>query len=134
MTWFDPKVGLDISVAAGVTFNGENDATQYKTGNEFHVEWAAEQHLSKQVSIGFVGYYYEQITGDSGEGAVLGPFEGRVLALGGTAAFTFELDKTPVAVRLKAFKELDVENRLEGTSGFVTLSVPLHVASGTPSP
>lgn len=134
-TWLDPGIGLDISVAAGVTFNGENDATHYKTGNELHVEWAAEQHLSKQLSLGFVGYYYDQFTGDSGPGAVLGPFEGRTLALGGTIAFNFEVEKTPWTLRLKGFKELDVENRLEGSSGFVTLSVPLHVASsGAASP
>lgn len=129
VTWLDPTIGLDLSVAAGVTFNGENDFTQYRTGNEFHVEWSAEQHLSKQVSIGFIGYYYHQLTGDSGAGAVLGPFKGRTLALGGTVAFNFEVDRTPWSLRLKAFKELDVENRLEGTSGFLTVSVPLHVAT-----
>lgn len=129
LTWLDPKIGLDLSVAAGVTFNGTNDVTQYHTGDEFHVEWSAEQHLSKQLSIGFVGYYYHQLTADSGSGAVLGPFKGRTLALGGTLAFNFEVDRTPWSLRLKAFKDLEVKNRLEGTAAFLTLSVPLHVAT-----
>jgi hypothetical protein len=33
-------------------------------------------------SLGFVGYHYEQITGDSGAGATLGDFKGRVTAVG----------------------------------------------------
>jgi len=31
-TWLDPTLGLDISGAVGVTFNDENDATDYETG------------------------------------------------------------------------------------------------------
>jgi len=38
--------------------------------------------------MGLIGYYYQQITGDSGLGAKLGPFKGRVVALGGTMAYT----------------------------------------------
>lgn len=40
LTWLDPATWLDLSVAAGFTFNGENPATDYRTGTEFHVEWA----------------------------------------------------------------------------------------------
>lgn len=127
-TWLDPKIGLDLSLAAGVTFNSTNDVTQYRTGNEFHLEWAAEQHLSKQFSIGLVGYYYRQFTGDSGAGAVLGPLKGETLALGATMAFNFAVGNAPWSLRLKAYKELEVQNRLEGASGFLTLSIPLHVA------
>jgi hypothetical protein len=135
-TWLDPAVGLDLSIAAGVTFNGTNDFTQYRTGHEFHLEWAAEKHVNKQFSIGMLGYYYEQLTGDSGAGAVLGPFKGRTVAIGGTMAYNFEVAHMPWSLRLKVFKELDVRNRLEGASGFVTLAIPLHVAqtSATPGP
>jgi len=34
----------------------------------------------------------------------------------------------PWSVRLKVYSELDVENRLDGAAGFVTLAVPLYVA------
>ncbi|MEH2528441.1 MULTISPECIES: SphA family protein [unclassified Bradyrhizobium] len=127
-TWLDPKIGLDLSLAAGVTFNGTNDFTQYRTGNEFHLEWAAEQHFSKQFSMGLIGYYYQQITGDSGLGATLGPFKGNVVALGGTMGFNFDVGQLPWSVRLKVYKEVHVENRLEGAGGFLTLAVPLYVA------
>jgi len=128
VTWLDPKIGLDLSVAAGMTFNAMNDFTQYRSGNEFHVEWAAEQHFSKAFSAGLLGFYYQQVTGDSGPGATLGPFKGRTVALGGTMAFNFEVAQMPWSLRLKAFRELDVENRLQGTAAYLTLSVPLYVA------
>jgi len=129
ITWLDPNIGLDLSAALGVTFNQENAATNYKTGNEFHFEWAAVQNLSKQFSIGVVGYYYKQITGDSGLGATLGAFKGEVTAVGGTIGYNFKIGNLPVATRLKIYREFDVTNRLEGTAGFVTLSMPLYVAT-----
>jgi hypothetical protein len=134
LTWLDPAVGLDLSIAAGMTFNGVNDFTQYRTGNEFHLELAAEQHLNKQFSIGILGYYYQQVSGDSGLGATLGPFKGRTVAIGGTMAYNFEVAQMPWSLRLKVFKELDVQNRLEGASGFVTLAIPLHIAQAPAKP
>jgi hypothetical protein len=69
MTWLDPTIGLDLSASVGMTFNAENPSTDYRTGNEFHFEWAAVQHFNEQFDAGLVGYYYQQVTGDSGVGA-----------------------------------------------------------------
>lgn len=71
-TWFNPQNGHEASVAAGFTFNGENDDINYETGTEFHVEAALMQHFSKAFAIGITGYHYKQVTGDSGAGATLG--------------------------------------------------------------
>lgn len=38
LTWLDPAIGWDLSAAAGFTFNQTNTATDYKTGDEFHLE------------------------------------------------------------------------------------------------
>jgi hypothetical protein len=132
-TWLDPAIGIDVSAAAGVTFNSENPATDYKTGNEFHLEGAVSKIFSQQFSAGIVGYYYNQLTGDSGSGAVLGPFEGEVAAIGGTAGFNFQVGRLPVSTRVKYYHEFDVTNRLEGNAGFITVSMPLWVQP-PPSP
>lgn len=126
-TRFDPKVGLDLSLAAGATFSQENAATQYRTGDEFHLEWAATQYLSKEFSIGAVGYFYRQFTPDSGAGATLGQFMGQVAAVGGTLGYNFKIGNYPIAARVKIYSEFAVRNRLEGTAGFFTLSLPLYV-------
>lgn len=127
ITWLDPKIGWDLSAAAGFTFNKTNTATDYKTGDEFHLEWAATKYLTKQFTIGMVGYFYQQLTPDSGTGARLGAFEGRVVALGGSIGYTFEIGKLPVSTRLKVYREFDVQNRMEGTAGFFTVAVPLAI-------
>ena len=127
-TYLDTSTGLELSPAAGFTFNGENHDTDYKSGTEFHLEGAAVQSLSKDVGIGINGYYYDQVTGDGGVGARLGAFEGRVAALGPVLNWNFEIGKIPVSTTWRYFHEFDVRNRLEGDSGFVSLTMPLSVA------
>jgi hypothetical protein len=124
-TWLDPAIGWDLSAAAGFTFNQTNTATDYTTGDEFHLEWAATKYITKQFTLGLVGYYYDQFTPDSGTGAKLGSFEGHVVALGGSIGYTFEAGKLPISTRLKVYREFDAVNHLEGTSGYFTVSVPL---------
>jgi hypothetical protein len=128
VTWLDMKSGVELSGAAGFTFNAENPDTDYKTGTEFHLEAAAVQNFSKSFGIGINGYFYDQVTGDSGAGARLGAFEGRVAALGPVVNWNFEIGKVPVSASFKYFHEFDVKNRLEGDSGFFTLTMPLSVS------
>ena len=126
-TWLDPESGIELSGAAGITFNGENDDTEYETGTEFHLEVAAAYHFSPTFSAGVNGYHYQQLTGDSGTGATLGDFKGRVTALGPMMSATLMLGPVPVAASLRYFHEFNVENRLEGDAGWLTISIPLWV-------
>jgi len=126
-TWLDPKIGLEVSSAAGFTFIGENPTTDYKTGTEFHYEFAVVQNFSKTFGLGVNGYFYDQVSGDSGRGARLGAFEGRVAAVGPVANLNFTIGKLPVSTSLKYFHEFEAENRLEGDSGFLTVTMPLSV-------
>ena len=128
VTWLDPKIGFEVSSASGFTFNWENPDTDYKTGTEFHVEWALLQHFSKRFALGLLGYHYQQVTGDSGAGARLGDFKGRVTALGPVLTYGFELGKIPVSTQWTWQHEFGVENRLEGDVGMLTISMPLSVA------
>ena len=118
MTYLDAKRGHEVSLTAGFTFNGENPATDYKTGTEFHVEWALMQHVSKTFAFGIAGYHYQQITGDSGAGARIGGFEGRATGLGPDITYTFMCGTTPISTELKYLREFGVENRLTGDGGF----------------
>jgi hypothetical protein len=82
VTWFRPERGLDVSVAPGIMINTQNNKTNYRTGTEFHLDIAVNQFLSESFAVGVNGYYYDQITGDSGSGAVLGDFKSQALSLG----------------------------------------------------
>lgn len=129
-TWLDPGSGFEVSAAAGFTFNGENSATNYKTGTEFHLEGAVMKHFSKDFAVGVAGYHYEQVTGDSGAGAVLGDFKGRVSAIGPNLTYNFQLGNVPVLTSVRWLHEFNATNRLQGDSVFATLTIPL---GGTPA-
>ena len=124
-TWLDPQRGHEVSVAVGFTFNGENPDTDYRTGTEFHAEFAAMQRVSKAFAVGLAGYHYQQVTGDSGAGAVLGAFKGRVTALGPNVSYDFQLGATPVSTQLRWLHEFNAKNRLEGNAVIFSASFPL---------
>ena len=126
-SWTDPKAGWDVSGKFGFSFNGRNDFTDYDTGNEFHVEASAEKTFSPVFSAGLQGYYYKQISGDTGSGARLGPNKGQVAGLGVTAATHLMMGRSPATFRIRAFKEFAVENRPEGASVWASLSLPLSM-------
>lgn len=125
VTWRDPEGAWDISGKTGLTFNGENDATGYETGLEWHTEVSVERIFSPGFSAGVQAYRFQQLTDDSGPGATLGPFRGETTGIGVTAAWNFQMAERPVTLRLRAFTEFDVENRMDTESVFLDLSVPL---------
>ena len=123
LTYLNPETGFELTVAPGVTFNGKNRDTDYRSGNEFHLEFAAMQHLSEKYAIGINGYYYDQITGDSG--SATDDFKGRVTALGPALNFNFSLGNLPVFGKAKYLREFNVKNRLEGNAAFLQFAIPL---------
>ena len=128
LTYLDPVAGYELSVVPGVTFNFENPATRYITGDEFHVEWSASKYLTKEFTVGFVGFHYQQFTDDGGTGNRIGPFRGRVTALGGMLGYDFKIGQIPVTARVKVLQDVEVKNRFSGTTAFVSVAFPLWVA------
>ena len=133
VTWLDPKTGVEVSAAPGFTFNSENPDTDYRTGTEFHVEFAVLEHFSQKFALGIAGYHYQQVTGDSGPGARLGDFKGRVTSVGPVMTYNFNLGKIPVSSQLMWTHDFDVENRLKGDLGLLTISFPLSGSSPAPA-
>lgn len=135
-TWLDPKIGLDISASVGFEINGKNKDTDYRSGNAFHADLAITQYLSKEFSVGLIASHYQQVSGDGGSGANLGPYKGRVTALGGSVGYNFNVAGTPVAARLKVLREVSVENRPQGTIALISVAFPLgHVPpAAAPAP
>jgi hypothetical protein len=124
-TYLDTKTGTELSAALGTTFNMTNPAIDYKSGVELHLEGAWQQHLQNGISFGFGGYYYQQLSGDSGSRAVLGPFEGTVVALGPLLGYTTKFGDTPVDFNAHVFQEFDTTNRVAGFSFLASVTVQL---------
>jgi hypothetical protein len=81
-TYLNPATGHEFSVIGGLTYNFMNHDLQYQNGIDFQVDWGASKFVSKNVQIGLAGYFFQQLTGDSGPGAKLGDFKGRVAGIG----------------------------------------------------
>jgi hypothetical protein len=128
VTWADPNIGLSISAVAGYTANRTNKVTDYRTGNEFHFEGAIVQKITNEFSLGLVGYHYQQVGDDRGQGTNFGAFRGRTSAVGGMAGYTFMAGKIPISTQVRVYKEVDVKNRFKGNVGFLSISMPLWVA------
>jgi hypothetical protein len=127
LSWIDPALGLDITNVVGVTFNTQNEATKYKTGNEFHWEWAVTKKFENGLSVGGVGYVYQQLTGDTGPGALLGSFKGRTAAVGASLGYDFKIGQAPISTRLRFYHEVESTRRLRGNAVFLSFSLPLWV-------
>ena len=84
LMYFGQKNGIEASLFTGMSFNTENEDTDYKTGNQFHMDGTLAQHFPLAgglAGVGVNGFWYEQISGDSGSGSTFGDFEGRTAGL-----------------------------------------------------
>jgi hypothetical protein len=135
-TYFDPRTGNEFSVVAGLTYSLMNPSLQYQNGIDFHIDWGASKFLTKTLQVGVVGYYFQQITDDSGPGAVLGGFRGMSVGIGPQGGFLFPnlFEGYQGYLNLKAYKDLETVNRPSGWSSWVTfqISPELPPAAGKP--
>jgi hypothetical protein len=120
VTWFNPESGTEVSIAPGIMVNTENTATDYRTGTEFHMDFAASQFVSENLALGLRGYYYKQLTGDSGSGAALGDFKSESFGIGPGFVWIPETDGGQFTVLGKWMHDFSAENRFE--SDYFTLT------------
>ena len=116
-SWLSTKIGTEVSLYTGVDFNLENQDMDYTSGTSLHVDLTVAQHLPLLggiIGVGANGFYYKQISGDSGSDALLGDFEGMTVGVGPVISYVRPIGKTQLLAELKWLPELDVDKRLEG--------------------
>ena len=124
-TYLNMKTGYEFSVTAGLTYNWENPDTEYKNGIDGHIDWGASTFLSDTLNLGVAGYFFYQLTGDSGAGANLGDFKSRVNGIGPQLNWFFPVGKTQGIVNLKGYWEFGSAHRPEGWNSWLVVSFPL---------
>ena len=108
--------GLDVSAKLMYDFNAENPDTDYRSGQEFHVDYSVAQKVGP-VSLGVGGYYYRQTTKDTCDAAAT-PLsgKGRTLAVGPELKYDYK----NMSLMLKYQFEMATENRPEGDKAWLT--------------
>jgi hypothetical protein len=122
-TYLNPKSGNEFSVVSGLTYNFKNPSLDYQNGVDWHLDWGASHFVTKQMHVGLAGYFYHQITGDSGSGATLGDFKSRVIGIGPQVGFLFPVGDMQGYLNLKIYKEVEAEHRPEGWNAWMTLAI-----------
>jgi hypothetical protein len=134
-TYFNPKSQQEFSAALGFTYNFENTHTQYQNGVDMHLDLGASQFLSKQLQVGLVGYWYNQLSCDSGAGDRVGCFESRVAGIGPQIGYIIPLSKDYHGyLDLKGYKEFAAEKRPDGWNTWLTFAITPAERSVTPPP
>jgi hypothetical protein len=133
-TYLNPMTGHEFSAVAGFTYNLKNQDTQVQSGIDFHLDWGASRFLSKQVFVGLVGYYYQQITDDFGPNPIQVGFRSRVVGLGPQIGYLFPVGDLQGYLNLKGYGEFEAANRPSGWNTWLTFSIsPAAPAAVTPS-
>jgi hypothetical protein len=116
MTYFDPKVGLDVSGTLTYVTMTRNDATDYQSGDILHLDWAIGQHFGEKGAweAGVAGNLVEQIGPDSGPGARLGPFKAESFGLGPAVSYQTALGHVPVNLGVRWEHDLTHRNTFDG--------------------
>ena len=114
--------GIEASIFAGIDFNTENKDTNYKSGIQAHVETTIAQHFplfGGLAGVGATGFYYTQLTGDSGSGAKYGDFKAKSVGAGPTISFVHSVGKTDILTELKWLHEFETKRRVQGDTIFL---------------
>ena len=117
-TWLNEKLGHEISLTAGYLFNTRNDDSNYRSGNEFHLDFLIAHHFSRLFAVGLPGYWYKQVTGDNGslrDGSSFGSFRGEAAGIGLAILFRPTIAGKDVNFTLKWVHDVYARRHVEGS-------------------
>ena len=120
VTYMDPN-GFNADAKVMYTFNSQNDATGYKDGQEFIVDYSLGWGLGNGWVLGVGGYLYQQTTDDVQNGNTVANNKGRSFAIG--PSIKFDSGKGWF-VTAKFQQESGVLNRAEGQAFWLKAVMP----------
>lgn len=146
MTWLHPTRGHEVSFNVGFMSNTENDATQYQSGDEFHLDYTVAQHFSEEFGIGVTGFYFNQLSGDKSPMLdklrqvrnslnqvrsllnqptlpQVGGFQGEAAGIGPIVRYSPKFGDKQVHFIGKWIHEFDVRNRFKGDIGMLSVAL-----------
>lgn len=120
VSYIDPR-GLNADIKLGYMMNRRNSDTGYKSGDEFHFDYALGWGLGGGWTAGVGGFYYQQVTQDNKDGIDVAGNKGRAFAIG--PAIKYDSGKGWMLMA-KWQKESAVRNRPEGSAFWLKAVLP----------
>lgn len=113
--------GLNADLVVSYDFNRTNKDTHYKSGQEFHADYALGWGFATDWTAGVSGFVYQQTTDDELKGLTVKDKRGRALGFGPALKY----DNGYGLVITAAYqKEFEVKNRFSGDTFSVRLALP----------
>ena len=109
--------GYEFSGKFMYDFNTENAATNYQSGQEFHIDYALGKKIDK-FTFGAAGYIYQQVTDDESNGNTVNNYKGSVFAVGPALKYDYK----NMSFSLKYLFETAANNRPEGDNLWFKMS------------
>lgn len=113
--------GWNWDVKVMYDFNFKNRDTNYKSGQEFHFDYALGYGIGNHWVAGVGGYAYKQTTGDKLNGLDIGN-KGEAFAIGPSVKYD---NSKGFVIMAKYQKESGVKNRAEGESFWIKTILPI---------
>jgi hypothetical protein len=123
LTYLDLETGHDFSFNLGYIYNTKNNETDYQTGQELHLDFALNQFFSETFAAGIQGFFLKQITGDSGEGALLGDFKAEAAGVGPAFMWSKKIGGQEVSFIVKWLHEFHAKRRLKGDHVYASFAM-----------
>ncbi|NLX16358.1 MAG: hypothetical protein GXY45_05230 [Ramlibacter sp.] len=121
VTYVNPT-GFNGDVKFGYTINRKNPDTNYKSGDEFHFDYAAGYGLGNGWTVGVGGYYFKQLENDKLNGITLANSKSSAFAIG--PSIKYDSGKGWFGT-LKWEKEIEAENHTKGDAIWLKAAFPL---------
>jgi hypothetical protein len=120
LSYIDPD-GLNVDTKIMYDFNRKNPDTDYRSGQELHVDYAVGWGLGNGWVLGVGGYMLRQTTDDRQNGHTIEDNKGRAFAIGPSVKYT---SKDGWFLTAKWESETQVRNRAQGDAYWLKLTVP----------
>ncbi len=119
--YLSKESGIEASIFMGADFNTKNNDTEYKSGIQAHIDGTLAQHFklfSGVAGAGITGFWYQQMTADSGKGAIFGDFKAKAYGLGPVISYARKVGEKTIVAELKWLHDFDTKNRFQSNTLF----------------
>ena len=117
LQYIEPVTGQEFTLSGGIDWNTKNDDTDYQTGTQMHIDSTVIQYVPLLwgfTGLGLTGYWYQQLSDDSGSGAKQGGFKAKSVGFGPILSYRGKWSGRAVRAELEWINEMEVKNRTDG--------------------
>lgn len=111
--------GIDVGISPRISFNWENDDTNYKTGTEFFVDYMAGYKIG-QWQPAIVGYYSTQFENDEQDGVKIANSKTEGFAIGPAIQYQF---KSGPLISASWQKDIIAKNKAENEGFYFSAAI-----------